>query len=139
MSEPFLTVSADIKPMPKARPRVVRIHGKVRMYTPVSTVTYERELAIMAHIEMEHRPPLQSPCKLLLEATFTPPKSLSKVRRAALLEQPCVIKKDGDNLLKAVKDALSGIVYVDDRFVTDSQVIKRYGNYDNLKVTVWEL
>jgi Holliday junction resolvase RusA-like endonuclease len=42
-------------------------------------------------------------------------------------------------LLKAVKDALNGIVYVDDRFVTDAQVIKRYGTEDHVRVTVWEL
>jgi Holliday junction resolvase RusA-like endonuclease len=139
MSEPFLQLSAAIRPMPKARPRFARINGKVRLYTPKSTTTYEREIAIMAHLQMEHRPPLEVPCKLLLEATFVPPKSLSKAKRAAVFNQPCPIKKDGDNLLKAVKDALNGVVYVDDRFVTDSQVIKRYGNYDHLKVTVWEL
>jgi Holliday junction resolvase RusA-like endonuclease len=111
----------------------------VRLYTPKSTTTYERELAILAHIEMEHRPPLQAPCKLLLEATFTPPKSLSKVKRAAALDKPCPVKRDGDNLLKAVKDALTGIVYLDDRFVTDSQVIKKYGTEDHVRVTVWKL
>jgi Holliday junction resolvase RusA-like endonuclease len=139
MSEPFLTVEADMKPMAKGRPRMARINGKVRLYTPKSTVTYERELAIMAHIEMEHRPPLEAPCKLLLEATFVPRNSLSKVKREALMDGPCVLKKDGDNLLKAVKDALNGIVYMDDRFVTDARVIKRYGIKEHVRVTVWTL
>jgi Holliday junction resolvase RusA-like endonuclease len=139
MSEPFLQISADMRPLPKARPRVARINGHVRLYTPKSTATYERELAIMAHIQMEHRPPLQSPCRLLLECTFTPPNSLSKVKHAAMIDQPCPVKKDGDNLLKSVKDALTGIVYVDDRFVTDSQVIKRYGTEDHVRVTIWTL
>jgi Holliday junction resolvase RusA-like endonuclease len=139
MTEPFIEIFAAIRAVPKARARFARIRGKVRLYTPKSTTTYEREIAIMAHLQMEHRAPLEVPCKLLLEATFVPPKSLSKAKRAEVFNKPCPIKKDGDNLLKAIKDALNGVVYVDDRFVTDSQVIKRYGNYDNLKVTVWEL
>jgi Holliday junction resolvase RusA-like endonuclease len=137
MTEPFLQISADMRPLPKARPRVVRINGKVRLYSPASTATYERELAILAHLQMEHRPPLQVPCKLLLECTFVPPQSLSKVRRAAAIGQPCPVKKDGDNLTKAVLDALNGIVWQDDRYVTDSQVIKRYGITEHVKVTVW--
>jgi Holliday junction resolvase RusA-like endonuclease len=137
MNELFLQISADMKPMAKGRPRVARINGHVRLYTPKSTATYERELAIMAHIEMEHRPPLEVPCKLLLEATFVPRNSLSKVKQMALMDGPCPLKKDGDNLLKAVKDALNGIVYVDDRYVTDAQVIKRYGIKEHVRVTVW--
>lgn len=48
-------------------------------------------------------------------------------------------KPDGDNILKACKDALNGVVYLDDAQVVESGAVKKYATEPSVKIIVTEL
>ena len=91
-----ISFTIDTQPLPKQRPRVV--NG--RAYTAKETREYENHVAWLARIAMGERPPLAGP--LVLEVQFR-----RTGKRTA----------DLDNLIKAVTDAMNGIVYADDQQV----------------------
>ena len=47
--------------------------------------------------------------------------------------------KDVDKLARAVNDSLSGIVYVDDRFIADQELKKRYGEPERVEIVIRQL
>ncbi|KFI30974.1 Holliday junction resolvase [Haematobacter missouriensis] len=80
--------------------------------------------------------PLDGPVSVTVEAVFCPAPSWSKKRRAEAMGQPHTQKPDGDNLLKAIKDGLNRIAWSDDAQVSDSRVMKRWGERAETRVTV---
>ena len=69
-------------------------------------------------------------------AYFEPPKSISKKKRAEMLEGKIwpAKKPDSDNIAKVVLDALTGIAYHDDTqiIVTPEKTVL----YENIKLSV---
>lgn len=118
------------KPIAKGRPKATTINGRASMYTPAKTVNYEARVALFGAQAMAGRPPLEGPVSLVVTAYFAPPKSWSKKRLAANSnEAEWVTKKpDGDNILKAVSDALNGVCWLDDAQIADVRCIKLYGD-----------
>jgi len=59
---------------------------------------------------------------------FGVPKSWPKWKQEAAIaeDMPHLTKPDEDNVNKAVKDALNGLIYKDDAQVVDFRVVKRY-------------
>ncbi len=97
-----LSFTVSGAPVGKQRPRVVRgRNGGIRTYTPRKTVTYERLVAAEALAAGARRG------KLL------PPYSLE-----VCIWWPDHRRRDADNVLKAVGDALNGVVWEDDCQVT---------------------
>ena len=90
-----MNIIFDIEPIPKGRPRFTRFGG---VYTPPMTRAYESTIAYMAR--QYFKKPLEGDVRLTI--TF-------RVKRMA----------DLDNLVKAVTDALNGIVYNDDRQIVE--------------------
>lgn len=105
-------------PVAKARARAG--YGG-RFYTPKKTSEYESIVAFYAKTAMNGRPPIDSACVLSLVFHMPIAKSWSKKKREQAIfgELQHTSKPDLDNLIKAVKDGLNGIVWLD-----DSQVIK---------------
>jgi Holliday junction resolvase RusA-like endonuclease len=126
------------EPVAKGRAKVTTINGFARMYTPTKTVSYESTVALFASQAMAGRKPLDGPVSLSVHAVFAIPASWTKKRLQAHLVSPeYVVKRpDGDNLLKAVSDALNGICFKDDAQVADGRVIKVYGDQPRVDVTV---
>ncbi len=89
------------------------------------SVAWQARLAMRSH---EVTGPQEGPIGLHCVFLFEPPASLSAPKRAALIGRPYVVKRknDGDNLLKLIMDALSGVAYVDDGQVCDFHVTCRY-------------
>lgn len=110
-----------------------------KFYTPQQTSTYEREIAIMGSLEMGAEGPCACPFRLDIRASFTAPKGLAEARRVALLGQPATSKIDWDNVGKIVSDALNGIVWTDDRFVSIGNVSKVYALSPGLEISIWKL
>ena len=98
-------------PVPKGRPRFFRGPKFVHTYTPKKTHVWESSIRVQAR---QHKPeiPWQGPIRMTLLFFMPRPKSLSK----EVIHH--VKKPDLDNLAKAMKDALQGIMYV-----SDSQVV----------------
>ena len=80
---------------------------------------------------------IEGPCVLRIDAYFEVPKSKSKrFREAALLDQERPTKKpDADNIVKAIQDALNGLVYKDDAYIVHLACQKFYS--DNPRVEVF--
>jgi len=115
-------------PVAKARARVTMVGGFARAYTPKKTADYEARVAGYAKAAMRHLPPSASPIEILLELRMPIPSSWSKAKRAAAAAGTvrATKKPDADNVLKGVKDACNGIVWVDDSQVVELRVRKLY-------------
>lgn len=109
-------------------------------FTPKKTRVYERMIAQCCQIAMVGQPKLTGALAISITAFMGIPKSWSKVMRTAAAENrlPCTAKPDGDNILKAVCDALNGVAYEDDARITEMRVAKRYGDHPKIVVNVWQ-
>lgn len=104
------------KPTPKGRPRCTCKGGKPRMYTPASTVVWEKMVATLARHHWQGEP-LDCPAWVRIEIRQHDPKCTEG-------EPAHKMRCDVDNVAKSVLDALNGIAYVDDRRVTRLEVVK---------------
>lgn len=118
----LITFELKGKVVPKGRPRFYRGHA----ITPPQTVEYEKKVKEVAQAVMGTRPPFDEPAKVYVKALMPIPKSWSKKKRMAAVGTPHLNKPDVDNLLKAVMDAMNGVVYVDDSVVYSETCEKFY-------------
>lgn len=126
-------------PVAKGRPRTV-VRGKFAShYTPKPTVQYENLVKAQAAQAMQGRPPMEGPCALTIIACFPWPKSTTKKRRAAVDGAWKDTKPDVDNVLKAVKDAMNGVVYRDDSQIATVTASKVLHDVPGLRVIVQSL
>ncbi len=102
----------QIEPVPKGRPRL----GRSRVRTPAKTKRFERDLKALVLNEWKQEP-FHGP--IFVSATFyvTKPETVTRSN--------CCVKPDLDNLIKALFDALNGIVWIDDSQVV-SVVTQKY-------------
>lgn len=118
------SVQVNIKPVPQARPRFfVRYSGFRRFvgaYDPDKCKTYKEVIAWHARTEA-FRQGLQNPVggPISIKLIFQMGKNGKEVYHTK--------KPDIDNLAKAVKDALKGIIYADDSQIVEAHLFKQYG------------
>lgn len=108
------------KAVGKARPRVTR-HGT---YTPKGTLEYMRSVK-NAYADRYY---FGENVFMEVTAYFPLPKSASKKELKFYAENDYLYAKkpDGDNVLKAIKDALNGIAYRDDACVVYESCLRKY-------------
>ena len=126
------------QPQGKGRPRVGKVAGHVRMFTPPKTESYEALIALFAHQAMQGRPLIAGPVRVTVDLVFAIPASWSKKKRAQA-EQGAIwptTKPDVDNVLKAVCDAINGVVWVDDVQIVHLTANKVYGAAPGVRVFV---
>lgn len=115
----YMTIPGD--PVAKGRARTATRHLKsgrtyVAHITPEKTERYEARVAIFAQQAMAGRPAAQGAVVLSVRAYFPIPPSWSKKRQQAAREgtEFHTKKPDLDNVIKALKDGMNGVVWVDD-------------------------
>jgi len=118
------------KPVPKARPRVVRKGGRTWSFTPKKTKDWEKKIAEEARNHFEE--PFCIPVRLSLTFYLKTPKS----REGQIYVQTI---PDLDNLEKSVLDALNGIAYDDDKRVVSKTSEKIYGNNPRVEIKICPL
>lgn len=125
-------------PVGKGRPRATRRGKHIQLYTPEETANYESLVALAASQAMAGRGLYAGPVVLQLDIHMAVPKSWSKKAKAAALADiaPPMKKPDSDNVIKAICDALNGVVWVDDVQVVDSITRKRYRETPGVHVQV---
>lgn len=123
------------KPVGKGRPRFSTANGFPRSYTPQKTVEFENLVRLMFPMDGYK---MEGNITVVITAVFPIPKSVSKKKRAALIDAPYPHKPDCDNICKSVLDALNGIAYDDDSQVTMVVVRKKYGETPCTEVTMYE-
>ncbi len=120
------------QPVAKGRPKFQRRGNFVKTYTPEKTVSYEN-LVRMAAAEVAPEMLWEGAVSVDLDIVCQRPKSLSKKVQHHLK------KPDGDNIEKAILDAMNGVIYR-----SDSQVIavawrKRYDVMPGVHVALLEM
>ena len=108
------------EPVAKGRARAFVRAGRVAHYTPAKTENYEARVAIFARQAMAGALPLAGAVSLSVVARFSIPAAWSKKRKQAAAEgrEHVTKRPDLDNVLKAIKDGMNGIAWLD-----DSQVV----------------
>lgn len=128
------------EPVAQGRPRASTQGGFVKLYDPAKSRNYKDYVRLAA---ASHAPPklLEGPVAIMLIAYRSIPKSFSKKKSAAAEagELYPVSKPDADNYLKGVKDALKGVMWIDDSQVVDAYVRKRYSAKPRIEVKIREL
>lgn len=116
------------KPQAWQRAGVVRKRGKVIHFTPASTRDFKKAVTLLARSAMGGKRPVTGPVSL--DITFTMPIPRSWTKRQQALAQNGEVhhlqRPDLDNLAKGVKDALTGVVWVDDCQVVILHLRKLY-------------
>ena len=128
-----LTFNIIGAPVAKGRPRFYRGSGFVGTYTPDNTRRWEN---IVRGQAISYRPKelWKGPISMALTFLMPRPKSLPK----KVIHH--IKKPDLDNLAKAIKDALQGVIYKTDSQVVVLNLDKKYTIYrPGVIVTVEEL
>jgi Holliday junction resolvase RusA-like endonuclease len=121
-----LFVSVPGPPVGKGRPRVVRHGKKTHAYTPEATARWERKAQALMREAWCGREPLDEPVVLMVHAVAARPQRLLR-KRDPDGRMVRIAKPDGDNVLKAVADALVGArVLKDDVLVVDWRCVCQY-------------
>jgi len=129
------------QPVAKSRPKFARRGNFTTTYTPEKTVNYETLVKLAAADAMAGTAPIAGPVRLQLVINLQIPQSWSKKRQAmAESGQIAATKKpDADNVLKAVKDGMNGIVYHDDAQAVELAISKRYSTLPGVRVVVTQI
>ena len=128
------------EPCAQGRPRFTTIGGYARAYDPAKSKNYKNFVKLLALQEMDKQGWLYTelPLKVTIAAYLECPKSKSKRFREAALsgkESPCK-KPDVDNLFKTITDALSGVVYKDDKQICLGIIGKYYAEEPKVEVRI---
>lgn len=126
------------QPVGKGRPRVKHVGKHAQLYTPKETVSYENLVATLAHQAMAGRALFQHAVEVELRMLHQVPASWSGKRQREALNGLIVptTKPDMDNVMKALFDAMNGVVWRDDVLVADAIVRRRYATNPGLDVVV---
>lgn len=120
-------------PVAQGRPRAFKTpSGAVRVYDPAASKDWKR--TVLAQV-LPVRPPLPLDEPLGMSLIFYLPRPKSLPRR---VRRP-VTRPDASNLLKAVEDALLGVVYRDDSLLVDLVVRKYYDPAPGVQILVWRV
>jgi Holliday junction resolvase RusA-like endonuclease len=131
-----LTLTMPGKPLTWARARTVARDGKVRFFTAADREDRMGELKMFWKAKGYER--IEKPTGIAMRCTFVfdrPDSHFGTGRNAGVLKErfryarPPAGKNGGDldNLVKLVKDSLTGVAYRDDAQIAQLQAEKRYG------------
>lgn len=126
------------EPQGKGRARIGKVGAHARMFTPAKTLAYEGVIAYAAQIAMGGRALITGPVLLEMRMLHPIRDSWSKKKKAGALSGDIAptIKCDADNCLKAVCDALNGIVWKDDVQVVNVSLSKRFAETPGVQVRI---
>lgn len=118
------------KPVAQGRPRFVS-KPFPRAIDPDRSKDWKGRAQVLMSAAVETGPPFPrgTPLRLEVVAVFQCPSSDAR-KRVPRGRRPHAKRPDGDNLLKAVKDAGSGVLWHDDAQITDARVVKVIGAQD---------
>ena len=128
------------KPVGKGRPRASTRGGFVRMYTDAKTLAYEAAIASEADAAMGDAEPFETPMQMQVSCYYQIPKSWPKKMKQEAIDEERFpnVKPDLDNVVKAILDALNGVVYRDDAQVVNLVATKRYATEPRVEVYIFE-
>ena len=138
MTEIMFTIQGE--PIGQGRPRFSTRGGFVKAYDPDKSRNYKafaRLIALQAAKKINWEC-CEEPVSVTIKAYLgIPLSSTKKFKTAAMNMDVYPIKKpDVDNIFKSITDALSGIIYKDDRQIVRSTITKIYSDLPRVEVFV---
>jgi Holliday junction resolvase RusA-like endonuclease len=129
------------QPVGKGRPRIGRVAGHARMFTPEKTVSYESTVKLFASRAMAGRALIEGAVRVEMLIACQIPASWSQKKQASAAAGGVLptTKPDVDNVEKALFDAMNGVVWKDDVQVVSVVKDKRYSPLPGVTVTVEEI
>lgn len=126
------------QPVGKGRPRIGKVGAHARMFMPAKTVSYESTVALAASQAMQGRELIDGPVRVLMSMFCQIPASWSRKKQEQALAGQIrpTTKPDADNVIKAIFDAINGVVWRDDVQVVELGVSKVYGAVPGVSVHV---
>lgn len=124
-------ITLKFKTKPIAKPRPYFSKKSQRLINPANIKAFEKEIALLA--KAQYKKPVIAPeiaLEIYLIFTLKRPKT---VKREAHTVAP-----DLSNLIKAIEDALNGIVYHDDKQIIKIVARKEYGEKDEIICQIYE-
>jgi Holliday junction resolvase RusA-like endonuclease len=128
----------NIKAVPASRPRV----GRRGTYYSKTYREYKQELKALYKEYMSFFPDqyLQdteySALVTDIVCVYALPKSFSRKKRGRLFGKYCKMYGDKDNIEKGILDAMSGVVYDDDRQITSGRTEKVWGDTNKIIIDI---
>lgn len=135
-NEIYFVIPGEVRP--KERPRFTR---SGRIFTPKKTVDYENKVKACYMTEYPFGMAFpEGALEMVLNIYVGVPKSYSKKKKDRMIcfEYPTK-RPDADNQLKAVADALNGVVYTDDSQIVMVTVNKLWSEEPKAEVTIRRL
>lgn len=134
-----VTFTVPGQPVGKGRPRVGKVGGFSRLYTPEKTVSYESLVGYSAAQAMAGRGLIEAPVFVTLDIRVQIPASWSRKKQelARVGGYWPATKPDIDNVEKAIFDGMNGVVWKDDVQVVKVTKQKRYSDQPGVEVYVW--
>lgn len=125
-------------PVGKGRPRAFRVGAGVRMFTPAKTERYESLVRDAYHRAVAVSTAHDGPVLLSVRTYWPIPQSRPKRWKAEAEREGVYMtsRPDGDNVLKALCDALNGIAWRDDAQVCAAAVWKFYSPRPRMSVRI---
>jgi len=134
-----IAFTVEGEPRGKERPR---FGNSRQVYTPDKTTFYENQIKIAYYEQCGNvKFTEESQLELFVKAYYKIPKNTSKKKKQTMLSGKIrpTKKPDGDNILKAVADALNGVCYKDDKCLIKMSIEKFYSDVPRIEVTVQEV
>jgi Holliday junction resolvase RusA-like endonuclease len=137
MTDPII-IRVTGHPVPQGRPRATVIAGHASLYKPAKSRRWEEDARQVARQVMGDRKPWTGALNLSVRFWLALPQSWPEWKRKAAERQTIAptTKPDLSNLLKAVEDALNGVVWIDDAQVVGIASVKSYGSAPAVEITV---
>lgn len=128
------------EPIAQGRPRFSAKNGIARAYDPRKSREYKDYVRTMAK-SIGIQSPLTGPLYMTVNVYRSIPRSwtLKKQTQADIGAIKPTLKPDVDNYVKGIKDALNGVVYVDDAQVVVLEISKHYSFEPRVEITVREV
>ena len=117
-------INLEIRAIPKGRPRFAGNHS----YTPKRTREYETEIKTQLSKKITHRP-LKGKIRMVLNFGF-------KKAKTSKLTYP---HYDLDNLIKSFLDGAQGVLFENDKQITELEAFKTYSKNDLIVVIYKEI
>ena len=114
----MIEVTIPGEPYAQKRPRARRMGQHATVYDPKENRDWKATAQQFMARAMGGRQPLAGPVRLVVLAGFTCPKSRHR-KRVPRPAEPHTKRPDLDNVVKAVKDAATGILWLDDSQVCE--------------------
>lgn len=121
-------------PVAQGRPRFARVGNFVRVYDPDKSRTWKQDVKAAVLDALKGEPEIHDGA-LGLKLFFHLPRPKSLPKKV----MHHVKKPDADNLAKAIKDAVRGVLYRDDSQIVALEVRKVYGDPPRVVIALEEV